>query len=146
MDECFMMMVLFSGWSFFWNNIKEYKINMIWKLIWIICPLLSTLFCRVSSADISHILGNLEEISTFQQMLVQSLEEHTKLVFIFITLYCIMRCQILFCHFLEFWLSPKSTVCKISIKDQNLGVQQGEQPPDCWDKATVWLWNSDIHN
>lgn len=41
---------------------------------------LSALFCRVSSADISHILGNLEEISTFQQMLVQSLEEHTKLV------------------------------------------------------------------
>uniref|UniRef100_H3DAI9 Osteoclast-stimulating factor 1 n=1 Tax=Tetraodon nigroviridis TaxID=99883 RepID=H3DAI9_TETNG len=34
---------------------------------------------RISSADISHILGNLEEISTFQQMLVQSLEEHTKL-------------------------------------------------------------------
>uniref|UniRef100_A0A674NJ01 Osteoclast-stimulating factor 1 n=1 Tax=Takifugu rubripes TaxID=31033 RepID=A0A674NJ01_TAKRU len=31
------------------------------------------------SADIGHILGNLEEISTFQQMLVQSLEEHTKL-------------------------------------------------------------------
>lgn len=42
--------------------------------------LLSALFCRISSADISHILGNLEEISTFQQMLVQSLEEHTKLV------------------------------------------------------------------
>uniref|UniRef100_A0A3Q3WEV0 Osteoclast-stimulating factor 1 n=1 Tax=Mola mola TaxID=94237 RepID=A0A3Q3WEV0_MOLML len=34
---------------------------------------------KISSADISHILGNLEEISTFQQMLVQSLEEHTKL-------------------------------------------------------------------
>ncbi|XP_037326789.2 rho guanine nucleotide exchange factor 7b isoform X2 [Pungitius pungitius] len=34
---------------------------------------------RVSSVDISHIQGNLEEISTFQQMLVQSLEEHTKL-------------------------------------------------------------------
>uniref|UniRef100_A0A674PL23 Osteoclast-stimulating factor 1 n=1 Tax=Takifugu rubripes TaxID=31033 RepID=A0A674PL23_TAKRU len=34
---------------------------------------------RISSADIGHILGNLEEISTFQQMLVQSLEEHTKL-------------------------------------------------------------------
>lgn len=39
----------------------------------LICPL-----CRVSSADIGHILGNLEEISTFQEMLVQSLEEHTK--------------------------------------------------------------------
>lgn len=37
-------------------------------------------FCRLSVADISHILGNLEEISTFQQMLVQSLEEHTKSV------------------------------------------------------------------
>nr|XP_061802308.1 rho guanine nucleotide exchange factor 7-like isoform X6 [Nerophis lumbriciformis] len=34
---------------------------------------------RLSGADISHIQGNLEEISTFQQMLVQSLEEHTKL-------------------------------------------------------------------
>ena len=43
---------------------------------------LSALLCRISSADISHILGNLEEISIFQQMLVQSLEEHTKLVFI----------------------------------------------------------------
>lgn len=41
---------------------------------------LSALFCRVSSADIGHILGNLEEIATFQQMLVQSLEEHTKFV------------------------------------------------------------------
>ncbi|XP_071320799.1 rho guanine nucleotide exchange factor 7b isoform X1 [Trachinotus anak] len=34
---------------------------------------------RLSIVDISHIQGNLEEISTFQQMLVQSLEEHTKL-------------------------------------------------------------------
>ncbi|XP_039649509.1 rho guanine nucleotide exchange factor 7b isoform X2 [Perca fluviatilis] len=34
---------------------------------------------KLSSVDISHIQGNLEEISTFQQMLVQSLEEHTKL-------------------------------------------------------------------
>ncbi|XP_077368392.1 rho guanine nucleotide exchange factor 7b isoform X2 [Festucalex cinctus] len=34
---------------------------------------------RLSGDDISHIQGNLEEISTFQQMLVQSLEEHTKL-------------------------------------------------------------------
>ncbi|XP_041638114.1 rho guanine nucleotide exchange factor 7-like [Cheilinus undulatus] len=34
---------------------------------------------RLSSTDIAHIQGNLEEISTFQQMLVQSLEEHTKL-------------------------------------------------------------------
>ncbi|KAG7215727.1 hypothetical protein INR49_022084 [Caranx melampygus] len=34
---------------------------------------------RLSAVDISHIQGNLEEISTFQQMLVQSLEEHTKL-------------------------------------------------------------------
>uniref|UniRef100_A0A3P8S5U8 Rho guanine nucleotide exchange factor (GEF) 7b n=1 Tax=Amphiprion percula TaxID=161767 RepID=A0A3P8S5U8_AMPPE len=34
---------------------------------------------RLSSVDIGHIQGNLEEISTFQQMLVQSLEEHTKL-------------------------------------------------------------------
>nr|XP_033472150.1 rho guanine nucleotide exchange factor 7-like isoform X2 [Epinephelus lanceolatus]XP_033481085.1 rho guanine nucleotide exchange factor 7-like isoform X2 [Epinephelus lanceolatus] len=34
---------------------------------------------RLSSIDIGHIQGNLEEISTFQQMLVQSLEEHTKL-------------------------------------------------------------------
>uniref|UniRef100_A0A673AQV8 Osteoclast-stimulating factor 1 n=1 Tax=Sphaeramia orbicularis TaxID=375764 RepID=A0A673AQV8_9TELE len=33
---------------------------------------------RLSSSDIGHIQGNLEEISTFQQMLVQSLEEHTK--------------------------------------------------------------------
>ncbi|XP_039998161.1 rho guanine nucleotide exchange factor 7b isoform X2 [Xiphias gladius] len=34
---------------------------------------------RLSTVDISHIQGNLEEISTFQQILVQSLEEHTKL-------------------------------------------------------------------
>uniref|UniRef100_A0A1A7Y6R6 Osteoclast-stimulating factor 1 n=3 Tax=Iconisemion striatum TaxID=60296 RepID=A0A1A7Y6R6_9TELE len=34
---------------------------------------------RLSSVDISHIQGNLEEISTFQQMLVQSLDEQTKL-------------------------------------------------------------------
>ncbi|KAM3584812.1 uncharacterized protein V6R79_000041 [Siganus canaliculatus] len=34
---------------------------------------------RLNSVDIGHIQGNLEEISTFQQMLVQSLEEHTKL-------------------------------------------------------------------
>ncbi|KAM3850771.1 rho guanine nucleotide exchange factor 7-like [Diretmus argenteus] len=34
---------------------------------------------KLSSDDISHIQGNLEEISTFQQMLVQSLEERTKL-------------------------------------------------------------------
>ncbi|XP_065808172.1 rho guanine nucleotide exchange factor 7b isoform X2 [Labrus bergylta] len=34
---------------------------------------------RLTSVDIGHIQGNLEEISTFQQMLVQSLEEHTKL-------------------------------------------------------------------
>uniref|UniRef100_A0A8C3ABF4 Osteoclast-stimulating factor 1 n=1 Tax=Cyclopterus lumpus TaxID=8103 RepID=A0A8C3ABF4_CYCLU len=34
---------------------------------------------RLSNVDIGHIHGNLEEISTFQQMLVQSLEEHTKL-------------------------------------------------------------------
>ncbi|XP_066562280.1 rho guanine nucleotide exchange factor 7b isoform X2 [Amia ocellicauda] len=34
---------------------------------------------KLSSSDITHILGNLEEISTFQQMLVQSLEECTKL-------------------------------------------------------------------
>ncbi|XP_040888209.1 rho guanine nucleotide exchange factor 7b isoform X1 [Toxotes jaculatrix] len=34
---------------------------------------------RLSIVDISHIQGNLEEISTFQQMLVQSLEDHTKL-------------------------------------------------------------------
>ncbi|KAK7893222.1 hypothetical protein WMY93_022374 [Mugilogobius chulae] len=34
---------------------------------------------RLSGSDITHIQGNLEEISTFQQMLVQSLDEHTKL-------------------------------------------------------------------
>uniref|UniRef100_A0A8C5E9C8 Osteoclast-stimulating factor 1 n=1 Tax=Gouania willdenowi TaxID=441366 RepID=A0A8C5E9C8_GOUWI len=34
---------------------------------------------RLCSVDIGHIQSNLEEISTFQQMLVQSLEEHTKL-------------------------------------------------------------------
>uniref|UniRef100_A0A674EG36 Osteoclast-stimulating factor 1 n=1 Tax=Salmo trutta TaxID=8032 RepID=A0A674EG36_SALTR len=33
----------------------------------------------LSSADVSHILGNLEDISTFQLMLVQSYEECTKL-------------------------------------------------------------------
>ncbi|MED6237739.1 Rho guanine nucleotide exchange factor 7 [Ataeniobius toweri] len=34
---------------------------------------------RLSSGDIGHIQGNLEEISTFQQMLVQSLDDQTKL-------------------------------------------------------------------
>uniref|UniRef100_A0A8C5B933 Rho guanine nucleotide exchange factor 7 n=1 Tax=Gadus morhua TaxID=8049 RepID=A0A8C5B933_GADMO len=34
---------------------------------------------KMSSLDVALILGNLEEISTFQQMLVQSLEECTKL-------------------------------------------------------------------
>uniref|UniRef100_A0A3Q3FVX9 Rho guanine nucleotide exchange factor (GEF) 7a n=1 Tax=Labrus bergylta TaxID=56723 RepID=A0A3Q3FVX9_9LABR len=34
---------------------------------------------KLSSVDVALILGNLEEISTFQQMLVQSLEECTKL-------------------------------------------------------------------
>ncbi|XP_036838547.1 rho guanine nucleotide exchange factor 7 isoform X3 [Oncorhynchus mykiss] len=34
---------------------------------------------RLSSADVSHILGNLEDISTFQLMLVQSYEECTRL-------------------------------------------------------------------
>ncbi|XP_061735306.1 rho guanine nucleotide exchange factor 7-like isoform X3 [Nerophis ophidion] len=36
-------------------------------------------FDKLSGADVSLILGNLEEISTFQQMLVQTLEECTKL-------------------------------------------------------------------
>ncbi|KAF7662946.1 hypothetical protein LDENG_00222430 [Lucifuga dentata] len=36
-------------------------------------------FDKLSSSDVALILGNLEEISTFQQMLVQSLEECTKL-------------------------------------------------------------------
>ncbi|XP_019750084.1 rho guanine nucleotide exchange factor 7a isoform X1 [Hippocampus comes] len=36
-------------------------------------------FERLSGSDVALILGNLEEISTFQQMLVQSLEECTKL-------------------------------------------------------------------
>uniref|UniRef100_A0A3Q4BVX1 Uncharacterized protein n=1 Tax=Mola mola TaxID=94237 RepID=A0A3Q4BVX1_MOLML len=34
---------------------------------------------KLSSSDVALIMGNLEEISTFQQMLVQSLEECTKL-------------------------------------------------------------------
>ncbi|KAJ8378705.1 hypothetical protein AAFF_G00236830 [Aldrovandia affinis] len=34
---------------------------------------------KLSASDIAHLLGNLEEISSFQQMLVQSLEECTKL-------------------------------------------------------------------
>ncbi|XP_041835068.1 rho guanine nucleotide exchange factor 7b isoform X2 [Melanotaenia boesemani] len=34
---------------------------------------------RLNSIDISHIQGNLEEISIFQQMLVQSLDDQTKL-------------------------------------------------------------------
>ncbi|XP_051782298.1 rho guanine nucleotide exchange factor 7b isoform X1 [Erpetoichthys calabaricus] len=34
---------------------------------------------KLNSTNITHILGNLEEIGTFQQMLVQSLEECTKL-------------------------------------------------------------------
>ncbi|XP_061081836.1 rho guanine nucleotide exchange factor 7-like isoform X2 [Conger conger] len=34
---------------------------------------------KLSASDIAHLLGNLEEISTFQQILVQSLEDCTKL-------------------------------------------------------------------
>lgn len=37
-----------------------------------------TLVLRLTTSDIAHILGNLEEISSFQQTLVQSLEECTK--------------------------------------------------------------------
>lgn len=41
-----------------------------------------TLVCgppsRLSNSDVAHILGNLEEINTFQQMLVQALEDCTK--------------------------------------------------------------------
>lgn len=33
---------------------------------------------RLSSANTSYLMGNLEEICSFQQMLVQSLEECTK--------------------------------------------------------------------
>lgn len=45
------------------------------------CPNLCWLFPnRLSSLDVALILGNLEEICTFQQMLVQSLEECTRLV------------------------------------------------------------------
>lgn len=47
---------------------------------------LSFLFNRLSSVDISHIQGNLEEISTFQQMLVQSLDDQTKSVYLFLSL------------------------------------------------------------
>lgn len=47
------------------------------------------MLCRLSGVDISHIQGNLEEISTFQQMLVQSLEEHTKSVAPH--LFCLLR-------------------------------------------------------
>lgn len=43
-------------------------------------PFPVTLPTSLSPVDISHIQGNLEEISTFQQLLVQSLEEHTKSV------------------------------------------------------------------
>lgn len=45
------------------------------------------LLYRLSSVDIGHIQGNLEEISTFQQMLVQSLDEQTKSV-------CFCLCKI----------------------------------------------------
>uniref|UniRef100_A0A3B3SQ70 Rho guanine nucleotide exchange factor 7 n=1 Tax=Paramormyrops kingsleyae TaxID=1676925 RepID=A0A3B3SQ70_9TELE len=34
---------------------------------------------KLSNSDVAHILGNLEEINTFQQMLVQALEDCTKL-------------------------------------------------------------------
>lgn len=44
------------------------------------CRNLSCIFSRLSSSDVALILGNLEEICTFQQMLVQSLEECTKWV------------------------------------------------------------------
>lgn len=47
---------------------------------WLLSSSLRSSFFRLSSVDISYIQGNLEEISTFQQMLVQSLEEHTKSV------------------------------------------------------------------
>uniref|UniRef100_A0A3Q2R259 Osteoclast-stimulating factor 1 n=1 Tax=Fundulus heteroclitus TaxID=8078 RepID=A0A3Q2R259_FUNHE len=41
-----------------------------------VCDLFTPL--TLSSVDIGHVQGNLEEISTFQQMLVQSLDEQTK--------------------------------------------------------------------
>lgn len=54
-------------------------------------------FCSLNSADISHIQGNLEEISTFQQMLVQSLEEHTKSVSV-----CCLQMRYYLINFINF--------------------------------------------
>lgn len=73
---------------------------------------------RLSSSDVALILGNLEEISTFQQMLVQSLEESTKLVpphrpppaiysyhsTVSVLLSLHFSCQYLVCVWSSFWL------------------------------------------
>lgn len=48
---------------------------------------------RLSSLDVALILGNLEEICTFQQMLVQSLEECTKLVPLLSHHHCSRSCS-----------------------------------------------------
>lgn len=77
---------VFDEWMIFRMNINAFE-NDVQLIISMLYTPLSAPFFRISSADISHILGNLEEISTFQQMLVQSLEEHTKFV-----------CQSLFVH------------------------------------------------
>uniref|UniRef100_A0A8B9LVS6 Rho guanine nucleotide exchange factor (GEF) 7b n=1 Tax=Astyanax mexicanus TaxID=7994 RepID=A0A8B9LVS6_ASTMX len=62
-----------TGW-FPSNYVKEVKGSNAVKIIQLLQPT-----DRLTVADIAHILGNLEEISSFQQTLVQSLEECTKL-------------------------------------------------------------------
>lgn len=74
--------VFLSGLCVIWAYYEPYCTPP-WLLVNHIAPAFPTLspsVSRLSSADVSHILGNLEDISTFQLMLVQSYEECTKWV------------------------------------------------------------------
>uniref|UniRef100_A0A8C3AG83 Rho guanine nucleotide exchange factor (GEF) 7a n=1 Tax=Cyclopterus lumpus TaxID=8103 RepID=A0A8C3AG83_CYCLU len=61
------------------QNILETETEYSKDLQSLLTNYLRPLQCIDNSSDAALILGNLEEISTFQQMLVQSLEERTKL-------------------------------------------------------------------
>lgn len=67
--------IRFSAWLSAWLSL-----TCLWKCSLHFSFPIINFPSRLSSSDVALILGNLEEISTFQQMLVQSLEECTKLV------------------------------------------------------------------
>lgn len=75
-----------------------------------VCLLAVLWLYRLSSVDINHIQGNLEEISTFQQMLVQSFDEQTKSVFFFLHLLnSFILCQVQNCLWLK--IKTKTWAC-----------------------------------